>query len=244
MKRIRSERGCHVVWTFLSKQFVAVVLPTRDAQADRTTRVAMVNGGRVCVRAVIGGSMSASSRSGHSQIRRNSDVRYCPHNGVKSDIAISVWCQHATSRRPSGPSRPSADLHPLRLRFQVSPSSDFACPSPMPRTGLFQGAVFIMSRSYSRDIFGRQVWVGLTYAEKTRESKLLDAAHRLTKTVAFCRGKQMISHFPYQFCFGPNNMERPRPSPSCAKGNVDETNRSTSMQFHFRRVCSGLRWCP
>src|SRR6478672_11783673 len=43
-KRIRSERGCHVVWTFPSKRFVAVVLPTRDAQADRTTRVAMVNG--------------------------------------------------------------------------------------------------------------------------------------------------------------------------------------------------------
>lgn len=44
MKRLRSERGCHIVWTFPSKQFVAVVLPTRNAQADRTTRIAMVNG--------------------------------------------------------------------------------------------------------------------------------------------------------------------------------------------------------
>ena len=50
----------------------------------------------------------------------------------------------------------------------------------MPRTGLFQGAVFSMSRTYSRDIFGRQVLVGLTYAE-TREFKLLDAAPPIDK---------------------------------------------------------------
>jgi hypothetical protein len=33
---------CHL--DFPPKQFVAVVLPTRNAQADRTTRIAMVNG--------------------------------------------------------------------------------------------------------------------------------------------------------------------------------------------------------
>ena len=60
MKRIRSERGCHVVWTFPSKEFVAV-LPTRDTQADRTTRVAMVNGPS-WVLAVIEGSMSALAK--------------------------------------------------------------------------------------------------------------------------------------------------------------------------------------
>ena len=42
-----------------SKQFVAVVLPTRNAQADRTTRIAIVNGAD-WVRAVIDGGMSAS----------------------------------------------------------------------------------------------------------------------------------------------------------------------------------------
>lgn len=32
------------MWTSSPKQFVAVVLSTRNAQADRTTRIAIVNG--------------------------------------------------------------------------------------------------------------------------------------------------------------------------------------------------------
>src|SRR6187200_138502 len=81
-KRIRSERGCHVVWTFPSNSSwrLSSQLATRKRIVPRASRWKM---GRVCVRAVIGG-ISASGQT-ETRVLRRKHVRSAAGSGNVHD---------------------------------------------------------------------------------------------------------------------------------------------------------------
>ena len=85
MKRVRSERGCHVIWTFPPKRFVAAVLQlaTRK-QIYHAHRDCKRN--RVWVRAVIEGGMSASGQKPTLQSDRRMSVL-----PPKADVRVTRW---------------------------------------------------------------------------------------------------------------------------------------------------------